>query len=96
MAPINTTSAAQTVTVTNSSAVPLIISSMTMGGANPNRFGQATNSCPIGGGGLQAGASCTIGVTFTPNRRVARSATLTIRDNAANSPQTVTLTETGI
>jgi FtsP/CotA-like multicopper oxidase with cupredoxin domain len=93
--PINTTSAPQTVTVQNTGTVPLIINSITMGGANPARFGQS-NTCPIGGGGLQAGASCTIGVTFTPNRRVARSATLTIRDNAANSPQTVTLTGTGI
>ena len=92
---INTTSAAQTVTVTNSSTVALIINSITMGGANPNRFGQ-TNNCPMGGAGLAAGASCTISVTFTPNRRVARSATLTVRDNAANSPQAVTLTGTGL
>jgi hypothetical protein len=34
-------------------------------------------------------------VTFSPTRTGARSATLTIRDNAANSPQTVGLTGTG-
>jgi hypothetical protein len=92
--PINTTSAPQTVTVTNTSAVPLVINSISLGGANPGRFGQ-TNNCPIGGAGLPAGGSCTISVTFTPNRRVARSATLIVRDNAANSPQTVALTGTG-
>lgn len=92
--PINTTSAAQQVTVTNTSTTPLIISSITMGGANPTRFAQ-TNTCPIGGAGLAGGASCTINVTFQPNRRVARSATLNIRDNAAGSPQTVALTGTG-
>jgi hypothetical protein len=92
---INTTSVPHPMTVTNTSTLPLIINSITLGGANPNRFGQ-TNNCPIGGTGLQAGASCTINLTFTPNRRVARSATLTIRDNAANSPQNVSLTGTGI
>ncbi len=93
--PINTTSNPQTVSIQNTGTVPLVISSITMGGANPTRFAQ-TNNCPIGGTGLAAGASCTASVTFTPNRRVARSATLTIRDNAANSPQTVALTGTGI
>jgi hypothetical protein len=92
--PINTTSAAQTVTVTNGSTVPLVISSITLGGANPARFAQTSN-CPIGGAGLAGGGQCTISVTFHPTRRVARSATLTIRDNAASSPQTVALTGTG-
>jgi FtsP/CotA-like multicopper oxidase with cupredoxin domain len=91
---INTTSAPQQVTVANTSAVPLIITSITMGGANPGRFAQ-TGNCPIGGAGLAANTSCTVNVTFTPNRRVARAATLSIRDNAAGSPQTVALTGTG-
>jgi len=64
-------------------------------GGNPARFAQ-TNNCPIGGTGLAAGGSCTITVTFTPNRRAARSATVVIRDNAANSPQSVALSGTGI
>jgi hypothetical protein len=72
-----------------------VITSITMGGLSPARFPQ-TNNCPIGGTGLAAGGSCTITVTFTPNRRVARAATLTIRDNATPNRQTVTLTGTGI
>jgi hypothetical protein len=92
--PINTTSPAQQVTLANTSAVALIINSITMGGQNPGRFAQTSN-CPIGGAGLAANSSCTVNVTFTPNRRVARAATLTIRDNAAGSPQTVALTGTG-
>ena len=93
--PINTISAPQTVTVTNSGTVPLVFSSISIGGLNPGRFPQ-TNNCPIGGAGLAPNASCTVTITFQPNRRVARSATLTIRDNAPNSPQTVALTGTGI
>jgi hypothetical protein len=93
--PINTTSPPQQVMVANTSgALPLIIISITMSGPNPGRFAQTSN-CPIGGAGLAANTSCTINVTFTPNRRVARAATLTIRDNAAGSPQTVALTGTG-
>lgn len=93
--PINTTSGPQTVTLTNTGTVPLIINGIALGGANPARFAQ-TNNCPIGGTGLAAGASCTVTVTFHPTRRAARSATLTIRDNGVGSPQTVALTGTGI
>jgi hypothetical protein len=91
--PINTTSAPQPVLVLNAGTVPVLISSITMGGPNPLRFGQ-TNNCPIGGA-LPAGGSCTIDVTFTPNRPLARTATLTIRDNAGTGTQRVTLTGTG-
>ena len=93
--PINTISAPQTVTITNSGTVPLVFNSIIMGGPNAARFPQ-TNNCPIGGAGLAPNASCTATITFRPNRKVARTATLTIRDNAANSPQTVALTGTGI
>jgi hypothetical protein len=93
--PMNTISAPQTVTVTNNGTVPLVFSSIFMGGPNAARFPQ-TNDCPIGGAGLAPNSSCTVTITFQPNRRAARSATLTIRDNALNSPQTVALTGTGI
>jgi len=93
--PINTISAPQTINVSNASAQPLVISSITLVGANPGRFAQTT-TCPIGGAGLPADSSCTITVTFHPNRRVARSATLSIRNNSATSPVTVALTGTGI
>ncbi|HZT00141.1 MAG TPA: MBG domain-containing protein, partial [Terriglobales bacterium] len=92
---INTISTPQTIIVSNTSAMPLVISSITLGGANPGRFAQTT-TCPIGGTGLPANSSCTISVTFNPNRRVARSAILSIRNNSATSPVTVTLTGTGI
>ncbi len=40
--------------------------------------------------------SCTLAVAFTPNAAGAHSATLTVDDNAASSPQTVGLSGTGI
>jgi FtsP/CotA-like multicopper oxidase with cupredoxin domain len=92
---INTTSTPQTVTLTNTGAVPLVITNITLGGANPARFAQSSN-CPIGGAGLSAGSNCSITVTFHPTRTGARSATVTIRDNGTGSPQTIALTGTGI
>jgi hypothetical protein len=92
---INTTSAPHAVTVTNTGTVPVVFSGITLGGANPVNF-VLSNGCPIGGAGLAAGASCTINVSFLPTRRLARSATLVVRDNATGSPQRVALTGTGI
>jgi hypothetical protein len=47
-------------------------------------------------GTLAAGASCTIGVLFTPGANGARTATLNIADNATGSPQMVALSGTGV
>jgi hypothetical protein len=51
-----------------------------------------TNTCA---GSVAAGASCTISVTFTPTTTGSRTGTLTLTDNAGNSPQTVALSGTG-
>src|SRR5206468_3964315 len=44
---------------------------------------------------LAANATCTINVTFTPAATGSRSATLTVTDNASNSPQTAGVSGTG-
>ncbi|PYV35157.1 MAG: hypothetical protein DMG22_03325, partial [Acidobacteria bacterium] len=51
-----------------------------------------TNNC---GASVAVGANCTINVTFTPAATGTRSGTLTVTDNATNSPQTASLTGTG-
>lgn len=84
---LNTTSAAQSVTVTNSGAVAASISSITVGGD----FAQ-TNTC---GSSIAAGASCTISVTFTPTASGTRTGTVTVYSNAVNSPNTIALSGTG-
>ncbi|MGH9537614.1 MAG: choice-of-anchor D domain-containing protein, partial [Terriglobales bacterium] len=88
---VNTTSAARTVTLTNTGTAALTIAGYSFTGTNPADFAQ-THTC---GATLAAGANCTISVTFTPSATGARSARLSIADNAAGSPQTVTLTGTG-
>ena len=51
-----------------------------------------THTC---GSSLAAGASCTISVTFKPTASGTRSAALSVTDNAAGSPQKVTLSGIG-
>jgi hypothetical protein len=84
---VGTTSPAQTVTVTNSGNGALSITSIVAG----TNYGQ-TNTC---GSSLGAGLNCTISVTFTPGASGTLNGTLTITDNANNSPQTVSLTGVG-
>jgi hypothetical protein len=86
-----TTSSAQTVTLTNSGTSALTINGITVTGTNASDFAQ-TNTCP---GSLAVGASCLISVTFTPSASGARSASISIADNANGSPQAVTLSGTG-
>ena len=87
---LTTTSAAQTVTLTNTGGGPLTINSIAASGD----FAQ-TNTCPPSTSTLAAGANCTINVTFAPTATGTRNGTLSITDNAAGSPQTVPLTGTG-
>jgi hypothetical protein len=88
---LGSTSSAQAVTLTNSGATTLNITSITLTGANAADFAQ-TNTC---GSSVAGGANCTISVRFTPAASGTRTAALTLTDNATGSPQTVSLTGTG-
>jgi predicted dienelactone hydrolase len=89
---LGTSSASQTVTLSNPSGLTLKISSIAVTGTNPTDFGQ-THTC---GSSLRPGASCTITVTFTPTHIGPRTASVTITDNAAGSPQKIALNGTGV
>ena len=89
--PINTTSAAQPITLSNTGNATLTITSVSITGTNPGDFAQ-TKTC---GTTLAAGANCTISVTFKPTSATARSASVSVTDNASGSPHTVPLTGTG-
>ncbi len=91
--PQGTASAPVTVTVTNTGNATLNISTVTLTGTNAADFAAGTNTC--NGAALAANATCTVGVVFTPGAVGIRSATLQVADNAAGSPQSVTLTGTG-
>src|SRR5207249_1810839 len=91
---VGITSTAKAVTLSNPSGVALTITSIGFTGTNPGDFGQ-TNNCPISPSTLAASGTCTINVTFTPTAIGSRSATLTVTDNASNSPQTAGVSGTG-
>jgi len=94
---VNTTSGAITVTVTDTGSAPLIITgSPSIGGTNSADFSVASGTTCLGGAKVSAGSSCAIQLTFTPSVAVPESATLSISDNAATSPQTVGLSGTGM
>jgi hypothetical protein len=88
---VGTASAAQSIQLTNTGSADLNILGISVTGANQGDFAQ-TSSCSSP---LFVGASCQISVTFTPTGMGARSAAISISDNATGSPQTVTLTGSG-
>lgn len=85
---VGNTSAARTVTITNSSSSSIGIGAISADGD----FAQ-TNTCPPD---LAAGSSCEIAVTFTPTQTAGRSGTLSISSSAPGSPHTVLLIGTGV
>ena len=90
---IGTTSAPQSITITNTGSAPLFINSAATRGANPLDFTQVSDGCS--GLTLAAGTSCSVSITFSPTASGSRSATFILTDNAAGSPHTVPITGTG-
>ncbi len=90
--PEGSQSSSQIVTITNSGTGPLSVASLKVTGTNPQDF-SGTSNCPAL---LAVNASCTVGMRFRPQALGALTATLSISDNAANSPQSVTMTGTGV
>ncbi len=86
------TSAPLSVTLTNNGPVALPISSINVAGTNPSDFSIASNTC---GTSLPGSGTCTLSVTFTPTATGRRTATITFRDSASNTPQVVGLSGTG-
>jgi hypothetical protein len=88
---VDTTGGPENIFLTNSSNATMSISSLALTGSNASDFVE-NNNC---GSSVAAGANCTIVVSFTPAASGARTAALTISDNATGSPQTVSLSGTG-
>jgi len=90
--PVGTASSAQTVTVSNPGPDPLLVASIVLSGVNLSDF-STTNNC---GPTVSSGSTCSIDVVFKPSSVGNRSASLMITDDAANSPQMITLMGAGI
>jgi hypothetical protein len=85
-----TTSAAKTVTVTNSGSATLTFTTITLTGQADDFVLSKTCAST-----LAASASCTLSVSFNPVSAGNKSASVSIADNASGSPQAVALTGTG-
>jgi hypothetical protein len=94
---LNTTSAPQTVTVTNNGTANLTFSSISITGTNLSDFEVASpgTTCSTSSPVAASGGQCTVSVTFTPSETGGLSAALTLMDSASSSPQSVSLTGTG-
>jgi hypothetical protein len=89
---VQTASASQQITLTNSGSAPLAISNITVTGAGTSSF-VFPNPCSSS---LAPGANCVISGHFTPSAAGPLTAQLSIADNAPGSPQLVALTGTGV
>jgi hypothetical protein len=85
---VNTTSAPQLITLTNSGSTALAIAGISTSG----NFAQ-TNTCGLT---VRAGGNCTISVTFTPKVAGQDNGTVSVKDSDRTTNQSVVLSGTGI
>jgi Transmembrane protein 131-like N-terminal len=88
---VGISSAAQTVTLTNNGDVPLLVQSVVIAGDFVIVPG--SNTC---GSTVAVSTACTMQVAFAPTVGGPRAGTLIVTDGAPNSPQTLSLTGTGV
>jgi hypothetical protein len=86
---LGTDSSAQPLTLTNEGPTALSVSGINI---SPSSDFAESDNC---GSSLAPQASCTINVTFSPATTGTRTATLTVTDNASNSPHMVNLSGSG-
>jgi hypothetical protein len=89
---VGTTSGVLSTVLTNKGAVPYSITSLGLTGTSAKYFAQS-NDCPAT---LDAGASCTIGVTFAPTVIGSKTAKLSIATTATATPLSVSVSGTGV
>jgi len=89
-----TSAAPQNLTVSNTGTGPLHVTAIGVSGLNSGDFSVAGSNCL--GTAVAAGASCSIPVSFAPLATGIRTTTLTITDDAGNSPQLVTINGTAV
>jgi len=89
-----TTAKPQNLTVSNTGTGPLHVAAIGVSGLNAGDFSVAGSNCL--GTAVAAGTSCTIPVTFSPLASGIRTTTLSITDDAGNSPQMVTINGTAV
>ncbi|HLW99473.1 MAG TPA: choice-of-anchor D domain-containing protein, partial [Candidatus Acidoferrales bacterium] len=92
--PVGTTSAPQTVTLTNTGNAPLMLSNISVVGSNPGDFTTSGSTCTVGSPVPPApgpGNTCTFNIAFAPALADVGflSASLDITSNSMNNPNTL-------
>ena len=90
---VGSTSAAQTMTVTNTGSAPLMLGNGVFSGAHPGSFLKASDTCS--NKTVASGSTCQVGLNFKPLSSGNLCATFTLPDNSTTSPHIVTLSGTG-
>jgi hypothetical protein len=86
---VGTTSAPSNIVVTNTGGTAVVVSSIVS--SAPAEFAVSNTGCTT----VNAGATCTISVTFAPAAAGARAATITVTSNGGGSPQVINASGTG-
>jgi len=89
---VTVTSPQHAVSIQNTGAVPVNITSYAVAGADPGDFSVASNTC---GAILAPDVICDVNLVFTPTAGGERTATLQVTDSATGSPQSVGLSGVG-
>ena len=92
---VNTTSTAQTFTITNHDSAPMHISTAALAGTNPDQFSQPTNTDTCSNRAILPNQSCTVAVAFMPTTTGAQTANLEITSDAPSSPTEIVLHGSG-
>ena len=87
-------SAAQTLTVENTGTAPLHVGALVLGGADPAQFSLSADGCSSAT--VAPAASCTVDVRFAPATTGTKSATVTVASDAPTSPDSVSVSGTGV
>ncbi len=87
----NTTSAAKTITLTNTGTTQLALNTVSISG----NFALASGTTCAHGTALAPNGKCLINVTFKPTSKGSKSGTVTVTDNALRGTSTVSLSGTG-
>jgi hypothetical protein len=89
---VGSASPSATITITNGTSTANF-GTLTPGGTNSSDFSVITNTCT---GAIAANATCSTTFSFSPGAVGSRSGSIIYNDDATGSPQTVTLTGTGV
>ena len=90
---VGATTNSQTVTFSNTGSVSLLLSAVTV--TNPFAVVASGTTCPTSGM-VAAGSNCTVAVNFTPTATGPATGSLSFSDDASGSPQSVSLSGTGL